>query len=242
VRAAFFSDIHGNLPALEAALAEAERRDAEVVAAAGDLVGGGPSPEQVVQLLRECGIAAVRGNVDRKVVRLAKRDADGKKQPGSGKRSNYLWTSRQLSRRSLRWLRSLPEEETLVLGGAEVQVVHGSPLGDSDYVYPSITPAGLAAKLGERRPAVLVCGHSHVPFVRRLGGVLVVNCGSVGRPVDGDPRGAFAVLEVDGSQRLRASIVRFEFPVDAVVGEIERLGVPGTVAEEYRRGVKHSGA
>jgi predicted phosphodiesterase len=240
VRAVFLSDVHANLPALRAALAEAERLGADLVAAAGDLVGGGPHPAQVVAVLRERDILSVRGNVDRKVVRLAERGRRRTQRP-EGKRGNYAWTARQLEPDALRWLGALPERRTLSLAGAVVELVHGSPLGDADYVYPSITPIGLAAKLGDDRPDALVCGHSHVPFVRSVGGVLVVNCGAAGRPVDGDPRGALAVLDADG-HRVRGRIVRFAFPVEEVIRDIERLGVPGTAPDEYRRGVKHSGA
>jgi predicted phosphodiesterase len=119
-------------------------------------------------------------------------------------------------------------------------VVHGSPLGDTDYIYPSLTPEGLRAKLAEReaRPVLLVSGHSHVPFVRQVDGVMVVNCGTVGRPADGDPRGSLAVVEVREAEGIRASILRFEYPVGEVVEAMQERGVPGVDPDEYLQGVK----
>jgi predicted phosphodiesterase len=100
------------------------------------------------------------------------------------------------------------------LAGKRLLLVHGSPLGDTDYVYPSLTARALAAKLGAARPDVLACGHSHIPFTRRIAGVRVVNAGSVGRPVDGDPRGSYALVELDRGALARARIVRFPYSGD----------------------------
>ena len=220
MRVAVVSDIHANLPALQAALADIGRLRADRVIVAGDVVGDGRQPEEVVALLRRRGFPAIRGNVDRKVAEAAA--LSGKElaeRAAKKKTAELLWTARQLDRADLEWLRRLPETLALRLGGARVLVVHGSPLSDTDYIYPSLTPHALAAKLGAARPDVLVCGHSHVPFARRISGTTVVNAGSVGRPVDGDPRGSYALLEITAGRAPRGRIVRFSFPsADADAG------------------------
>jgi putative phosphoesterase len=213
MRIAVVSDIHANLPALEAALAEIRRRHADRVIVAGDVVGNGRQPAEVIALLRRLGFPAIRGNADRKVVEAA--NLSGKalaERAAKKKTAELLWTARQLDRVGLEWLMRLPATLALRLGGSAVLVVHGSPLSDTDYIYPSLTPRALAAKLGADRPDILVCGHSHVPFARRIAGVTVVNAGSVGRPVDGDPRGSLALIDIEAGRPPGGRIVRFSFP------------------------------
>jgi putative phosphoesterase len=241
VRLAFLSDIHGNLPALRAALVLADHAGAARIVCAGDVVGGGPYPEEVVRALRSRGVPTIAGNVDRKVVRLARSGKDlAELALASGKRrnrANQAWTAFHLSRGAVAWLAKLPAEIEETIRGRRILVVHGSPLGDEDYLFPSVTAAGLRAKLGDRRPDVLVCGHSHVPFVRRVAGVLVVNCGSVGRPVDGDPRPTLALVDV-AAGGVHARIVRFAYPVGEIEEAVVERDVPGATAAQYRLGIK----
>lgn len=244
MRIALISDVHANLPALEAALEAAQRHGAEAVLVAGDVVGSGPHPAEVIEALADHRVAGVRGNVDRKVLTLAEHPARLREIIAEGRRkSNYAWTALQLKRSALGWLAALPASLTYTVGGLEVLVVHGSPGDDTDYLYPSLTSVGLAHRVrGAPAPAVLVCGHSHIPFARRIGGTLVVNCGSVGRPVDGDPRGSLALLEVTGAGRLRARIMRIAYEVERTVAALGERRVPGAVPAEYVRGVKRDGA
>lgn len=237
MRAAFLSDIHANLPALAAALARARRAGARTLVVAGDLVGGGPHPVEVLRLLAECGATCVRGNMDRKVLAASEAGAKPPKKK-RGNRADVAWTARQLGAGERAFLASLPAGRELVLGGARVRVVHGSPRGDEEYLYPSLTEEALERFLGDDRPAVLVCGHSHLPFVRRIGGVLVVNAGSVGRPIDGDPRGAFALCEFPGKGLASARIVRFAYPVEEAARDLSRRKHPGTDPDALRAGVR----
>ncbi len=245
MKTAFLSDVHANLPALLAALEVVDRAGVERLVVAGDLVGDGPHPREVVSELLRRGATAIRGNVDRKVLEMGtKRGKLRKRLAGKGgQRRNRAWTALQLleAPEERAWLTALPGERSLEMEGRRVLVVHGSPLGDTDYVYPSLTPRGLRGKLagwkGER-PSLLVCGHSHIPFARVVDGVTVINCGSVGRPADGDPRGSLALVEAGAGRGMRAEIVRFPYPVEPVVEAIESRGVPGIDAGEYRRGVK----
>lgn len=242
---AFLSDVHANLPALRAALDVAERYGAERLVLAGDVVGDGPHPAEVIELLQAKQVEAIRGNVDRKVLRAARRkqkkSESGKAAKESGQRQNRTWTAAQLSADHLSWLKSLPKQGTVKVGDRRVLVVHGSPLGDADSIYPSLTAIGLAGKLEPLQtepPGVLVCGHTHVPFAREIEGTLVVNCGSVGRPADGDPRGSFALLDFGDSGSIRCQIIRFAYPVEQVTEALRTRNVPGPSAKEYERGIK----
>lgn len=239
MRVAFLSDIHANLPALRSALTDAEQRGAKVFVVAGDVVGGGPHPVEVISLLREREIPTVRGNVDRQVLE-ADRTALLGQLLGVAKRRQHAWTARQLGPAERAWLTALPPDLRMEWEGVPVRVLHGSPRGDTDYVYPSITGRGLRSKLGDDRPRMLVCGHSHIPFARRVAGVRVVNCGSVGRPIDGDSRGSYVLTDFADGRILRIRIVRFTYPVAMLVAALRERGVPNADPEQYRRGIKRS--
>ncbi len=110
-----------------------------------------------------------------------------------------------------------------------MRLVHGSPRKVNEYLFED-KPASLYERLaGQADCDVLVFGHTHKPWVREYGGVLFVNCGSVGKPKDGDPRAAFAVLE-DADGRLAVTIERVPYDAAAVAREIEAVGLPAEFA------------
>jgi len=155
------------------------------------------------------------------------------------KRKILLWTGTHLDDRSRRYLASLPEHLTLRLpGGHHLLVVHGSPLSMDDAIYPSITRRGLEAKVGGVRPDVLVCGHTHIPFVKRIGGVLIVNCGSAGHPVDGDPRPAYALVRTEEGAVPRGRIVRFEYDRNWTIAALGKSSLPKGLQKDIAEGAK----
>jgi len=236
---AFVSDIHGNLPALEAAVANAKARGAGEVVCAGDMTGYGPFPDEVCRFLKERRIPAIIGNYDQKVIEVAKRGraaAAGMKQK---KRKILLWTAAHLGDQSLRYLAGLPERIARRLSGERMLlVVHGSPVSIDDTIYPSITRRGLEAKLGDQRPDILVCGHTHIPFVKRISGVLVLNCGSAGQPVDGDPRPAYALVHAEAGARPRGRIVRFDYAPDRTITALQKTSLPKGLRKDFAEGSK----
>ena len=238
MRIVFLSDIHGNFPALCRALELAGRNRADRVVCAGDIVGHGPHPTEVVRLLVEQRIEAILGNVDRKVLGLLQTPKKLKKRLEKKAHAPAAWAALALGDAERAWLGGLPKELRFSTGAADVWVVHGSPLSDTDYIYPSITAQALASKLGEIRPHVLVCGHSHIPFTKRVAGVRVVNCGSVGRPLDGDPRGALAICDFPGEGQMHCRIVRFAYPLDPLVSDLQARGAKGVRPQDYHTGTK----
>ncbi len=241
MRIVFLSDIHGNFPALCKALELAQRNRADRVVCAGDVVGHGPHPTEVVRLLVEQRVEAILGNVDRKVLGLLQAPKKLKKRLEKKTHAPAAWAALALGDAERAWLGGLPKELRFSAGGADVWVVHGSPLSDTDHIYPSITAQALAAKLGEARPRVLVCGHTHIPFTKRVAGVRVVNCGSVGRPFDGDSRGALALCDFPGEGQMHCRIVRFAYPVESVIADIQARGAKGIAPQDYRTGTKTMG-
>jgi putative phosphoesterase len=238
MRVVFFSDIHANFPALCRVMEWAQRHRADRLICAGDVVGHGPHPTEVVRLLMEQQVDAILGNVDRKTLALLESPAKLQKFLHKKAHAPAAWAALALGEAERGWLAALPRELRFAVNGADVWVVHGSPLSDTDYIYPSLTAQALAAKLGAVRPRVLVCGHSHVPFTKEIGKVRVVNCGSVGRPVDGDPRGTLALCDFPGKGDVQCRIVRFAYPVEPVVADLEARGARGSMPQDYRTGTK----
>jgi putative phosphoesterase len=232
-RVAVITDIHANLPALEAALEATERTGVDAVYCGGDLVGYGPHPNEVCALIEQRGIPTIYGNYDYAIARdledcgCAYRDRHDRE---LGQRS-VEWTLAHTSRHSKDFMRGLPFDLHFELGGERVRLVHGSPRKVNEYLF-----ADKPARTFERIAAgadcdVLVFGHTHQPWVEEYGGVLFVNCGSVGKPKDGDPRAAFALLRLD-EDRVVADIERVEYDAEAVARQLAPAGLPGEYAEK----------
>lgn len=210
MRIAIFSDVHGNVRALEAVLADMRARGPfDQVINAGDLVFGGPRPREAIALLQAEGYPTVVGNTDEWVVGTA-----------GGPGAVVEWTRRQLLPGHLIFLRSLPRSYRVEPPGAPpLVVVHATAVSTTDSVMPDAPAEVLTRALNEAGARTLVYGHIHRPYVRPLDGRLVVNVGSVGFPFDGDPRPAWAIFTLhDG--RWNAEIVRVEYDREAVARDL----------------------
>ena len=176
-RLGVISDIHGDLGALQQALAHFDRLGVDQVVCAGDVVDGGDQPEQVIALLRERGIPTIMGNHDRWA--LARHDS-GEPEHAGDARPLYM------SPDSISWLASLPKVWRRTIEGVRVVMVHGTPSSDMDGIYPN-TPGSELERMLERAEAdVMVCGHTHVPLVRHVaGGRLAINAGALWRGAEG---------------------------------------------------------
>ena len=230
---AVITDIHANLPALRAALARIEELEIERVLCGGDLVGYGPHPNEVVALVAERGIPTIYGNYDFAIARDLEDCGCAYVTPHDrelGQRS-VDWTLAHTDQRSKDWMRDLPFDLRFEVGVAKVHLVHGSPRKVNEYLFED-KPASLYERLARAETAdVLVFGHTHKPWVREHGGVLFVNCGSVGKPKDGDPRGAFAVLRA-AEDRVDVTIERVEYDAGAVAREVAAVGLPAEFADK----------
>jgi putative phosphoesterase len=232
-RVAVITDIHANLPALEAALARIEELGITQLYCGGDLVGYGPHPNEVCQLIEERQIPTIYGNYDYAIGReledcgCAYRDQHDRE---LGQQS-IAWTLAHTEQRSKAFMRGLPFDLRFELGGKRIRLVHGSPRKVNEYLFED-KPARTFERIARGADCdLLVFGHTHQPWVHEYGGVLFVNCGSVGKPKDGDPRAAFAVLDGEGGE-LHARIERVEYDAERVAREVTAAGLPAEYGDK----------
>ena len=246
MRYAIISDIHANLPALEAVLGEIASRDG--IAATyhlGDLVGYAPWPDEVVRLLREKGIPGVAGNYDSTVATDYKhcgcRYEDARQEELS--HLSFDWTRAKVSAETKAFLGTLPFRIDLRpsgghVGGPAVILLHGNQTLNTVYVTEDRSDDFLT-KMGEAlgtRPGDVVCfGHTHIAWHRMVGGVHFVNTGSVGRPKDGDPRAGYALVDVTKTG-IDVEFVRVPYDVESAARGILRSTLPDEFAEFLRTG------
>lgn len=205
MRIAALYDVHGNLPALNAVLAEVETLGVEGIVVGGD-VAAGPMPVETLDALRARGAHFIRGNADR----------------GPWTRSDRRWVASRLGEERLAFLAALPLDLTLELAGVgSVRFCHGAP-GSDEAPITRLTPeARLRELLQGVTERVVVCGHTHLQFDRTVDGIRVVNAGSVGAPYEAEPGAYWAVLGPDLEFR------RTAYDLEAAIAAIMATGYPG---------------
>ena len=246
MRWALLSDVHANLPALEAVLADiAARPGIDATYHLGDLVGYAPWPNETVALIREAGIVGVAGNYDSTV-------ASGYKHCGCSyenaeqerlSRESYAWTRNHVSDETRRHLRGLPFRLDVRVGGAHLGgptmvLVHGTPTLNTLYWTADRSDdfaMSMASVAGLRPGDLIAFGHTHVPWYRCIGEMHFVNTGSVGRPKDGDPRAGYVVVEF-GDDAVRVKLVRVEYDIERAAAGITAAGLPAAFADDLRLG------
>lgn len=236
MKIAFISDLHANLYALEAVLADIHARGAEEILCAGDLVGYGPHPNEVVERIRTLGITTVQGNYDDAVANarlVCGCDYPDERSMAVGMAS-LAWTRERLNKDNQAYLGQLPFSYRLPAGNFDVLLVHGSPRRLNEYLYEDVPAEQLREIVRQADAGVLVCGHTHRPYHRFFDGRHLVNAGSVGQPRDGDPRASYVLAEFN--VRLRVEVIRVPYDVEATARELVRVGLPQALADGLRRG------
>jgi putative phosphoesterase len=230
---AVITDIHANLPALQAALARIDELGITHVYCGGDLVGYGPHPNEVCALIAARQIPTIYGNYDYAIARDDHDCGCAYVTPHDRElgQQSVEWTLVHTDQTSKDWMRELPLDLHFTVSATKVHLVHGSPRKVNEYLFDD-KPASLYERLAAaERDDVLVFGHTHKPWVHEYDEVLFVNCGSVGKPKDGDPRGAFAVLAA-GVDGIDVSIERFAYDAVAVAAAVREAGLPAEFADK----------
>ena len=231
-RVAVLGDIHGNVAALDAVLAEIEKARPDRIAITGDLVMNGPRPAEVlarIRTLEVAGACVIQGNTD-----IAVADFDFSaafpwlEEVPEAQRAVAEWTHDQLSDADLDWLRRLPAERRIQAGRPLVLVCHGSPGSQTEGLPTDLDPSVTVQRITRTDARVIACGHTHVAEVRDFGRRLICNPGSCGYAFDGDPGAAWAIVTVDGDE-VSAELRRTAYDTLPAADEVSARGLPGDV-------------
>jgi putative phosphoesterase len=221
MKIAVLADIHANLPALESVLDEAGDMPKFCC---GDLVGYNPFPNEVIDRVIEKNIVSILGNHDHAVF-----SEDTSWFNPTAKKA-IEWTKEELTPENLNFLKQLP-----MAYDNEIYMSHGSPKEALDeYVYEDDPEYVFLDFFNYTKNDIIVLGHTHVPFVKRVDEKLIFNPGSVGQPRDLDCRASFAVLD---TETLDVEIKRADYDIERAAKRIEEEGLPGRLAMRLFRGV-----
>jgi predicted phosphodiesterase len=240
------TDIHANLEALDACLADAELRGYDDVLLLGDVVGYGADPNAVVERVRALQpLAMVRGNHDK--VACGLESAEGF---NSVARAAARWTTDALSDENRQWVAALPRGPLAV--DPDIEICHGSPIDEDEYIFG---PSEARVALLTTTRSICFFGHTHYPAVfQSLNGTMegtrvaaavepevtlkvglkyLVNPGSVGQPRDGDPRAAYAIVDAAAG---KIEMVRLPYPIQIAQDKIRKAGLPDPLADRLGAG------
>jgi len=230
---AFLGDIHGNLPALQEVLADAQKNKVEKIYHAGDLVGYGPFPNETIDLIRKHQINGVLGNYDDGVAfRRPTCGCDYKteKEHEIGTKS-LAFTIKNLLPENSEYLKNLPKIMRFSLSSKNFLLFHGSPERLNEYLTPDLFPDRYN-KLIDDYPEidVFVFGHTHYPFYFTHQGRHFLNPGSVGKPKTKDPRAIYALVTTE-ENNLTVSFRLVSYPYEITATEIRKKGLPEELAQ-----------
>jgi putative phosphoesterase len=227
VKIAVLSDVHANLSAIERVIKDAEERGVDVYLNAGDSIGLGPCPNETVELLSEKNVLSILGNFDVEVIESNTKN--------KGEKNLALkFARKELAQSCELYLYSLPRTLRFEVAGKKLLVVHGSPESIEEHIYHD-TPVERLKILAEKANSdLIIVGHSHEQFWKQANGAIFVNPGSVGRPSDGNPQAAYAVLSFNP---FKIELIRLDYNVKATVTAIRKKGLPESFAQMLLRGV-----
>jgi len=222
---AIISDIHSNLPALEVVLEQIAKEGVDQIICAGDIVGYGPFPNEVIERLKKIEITSIQGNHDRAVLSHDSSNMNIQAQDA------VWWTIENLKQEGHDYLARLSARKSFDWNGLSIAIFHGSPRNDDEY----IPEEGADEELLElAKSDFLVLGHTHVPFVRSLDKGTIVNPGSIGQPRDGDPRASMTIYD----HRLRRfEVKRLAYDIDAVAEVMRSSGLPSFLSLRLYSGI-----
>lgn len=256
MRIALFSDIHANLPALEAFFEDVEKRNADSIYCLGDLVGYNIWPNEVINEIRKRKIPTIAGNYDFGIARMSNDCGCAYKtdhEKGNGNVS-ISFTNAVMKDEERAYLRTLPAHIQLEFQLNEdklnLLLVHGSPRKINEYLFEDREEKSML-RIMEQADADIMCfGHTHKPYHRILNSGVetkahyrhAINIGSVGKPKDGNPQGGYVMLTINSSSSIldkdsiKVEFIRFDYDIEKAAKAVEESVLPDEYAENLRRG------
>jgi len=236
MKLAIFSDVHSNLPALEAVLTDIRSQRVDAVYCLGDLVGYATFPNEVIARIRQEQIPTVMGNYDdgvgfdRDECGCAYREATEK---ARGDQS-LAWTKAHTTEDNKAFLRKLHSAIRFEAGTQRVLLVHGSPRKMNEYLFEDRPLSSFERLAASSDADVIVYGHTHKPYTKLVNSVRFINAGSVGKPKDGDWRACYALVELPSPEPVR--FIRVPYDVKRAADAIRRSELPQEFAADIERG------
>lgn len=239
MKLAVYSDVHGNLHAMQAVWDAIQQERPDAVYCLGDLVGYGAFPNEVTSFVRETGVPTIIGNYDDGVG--FDRDECGcvYKDPVSEQfgHESLMWTQSETTADNKAFLRQLEGHIRLELDDLRLLLVHGSPRKMNEYLYEDRPQASFERLATQAEADVLLFGHTHLPYQKVAAGTLFVNTGSVGKPKDGDPRAGFVTLQLGGGET-KVDFHRVTYDVAAAASAIRESDLPDVFADQIEVGLQ----
>lgn len=253
MKIALFSDIHANLPALQAFFKDVAERKPDAIYCLGDLVGYNIWPNEVINEIRKRGIPTIAGNYDFGIGRTSNDcgcayKTDLEKANGS---ISISFTNEIVKEEERRYLRTLPAhikvEYQLNNDKLNLLLVHGSPRKINEYLFEDRDEKSMLRIMHDADADVMCFGHTHKPYHRILSEGSnyrhAINIGSVGKPKDGDARGGYVMLHINENSSIKdkstvqTEFIRFEYDVEKAAKAVEDSPLPNDYAESLRKGV-----
>ena len=236
MRLAIFSDIHGNLPALEAVLSDIARLHVDAVYCLGDLVGYAPFPNEVIERIRREGFPAIMGNYDDGVGFDRDECGCAYREPEEQRRgqASLMWTRAHVTPDNKAFLRTLQSQIRVDADGKRLLLVHGSPRKINEYLFEDRPVSSFQRLAASADADIIVFGHTHKPYTKLVDNVLFLNVGSVGKPKDGDWRACYAILDPTAAQPVY--FVRVEYDIHTVTDAIRHSELPPEFADDLEHG------
>lgn len=232
---AILADIHSNIHALQAVLADVDIRGVEQIYCLGDTVGYAAFPDEVIAELRKRDIKTVQGNYDESVgeeLFTCGCDFADAEAARLGEISNN-WTIDNTSNENKEWLKGLPKDIRFEAGSLSVLMVHGSPRKNNEYLHGSMSAGDLQEATEAADFDLLVCGHTHVPYHRIVSGRHFINPGSVGKPKHGNYNAVYGIVEI-ADDRVTLTSVEVAYPNADAAAAIIAAGLPEQFAQALK--------
>ncbi len=226
MKIALISDIHSNLHALKEVLLQAKRHGAQCLWDLGDMLGFGAFPDEVVSLLRKKNMLGISGNFDARIMKFPKKAEQWKHEKDPDKFLMLKYSYENLSPANRKYVKNLPLRREMTIEGRKILLVHASPESDREHLGPE-TPVERFREISLKSGFdIIICGHSHRPFVRKAGKAVFINPGTVGLPDDGDTRASFAILEINSKKDVKVHHYRVDYDVQAAAAAVIKKDLP----------------
>jgi putative phosphoesterase len=238
MKIAVIGDIHGNKYALKSVLEHIEKKDVDFIVSTGDLVGYMPYPNEVIDLIRKHKIIVVQGNHDKVIAeskKISLEEINNMSAQEIQKNASAAFTNWCISDEHREFLKGLCSKLVLEHADKKVIIAHGSPMRIDEYLYENEDHLEqISEKISED---IIICGHTHIPYFKRINEKYFINAGSVGKPKHGDSRGTYVIAMIE-KEMVSCSIEKVEYNVNQIIQDIENNRmISDSLIEMLRQGV-----